>query len=171
MKKISILLLIIFCMQLVSCTFVDSIFNGNLNLTAVCKCEDASIKFLDDSKSSNVIYQIMPSGMDFEALAKKGYRIRIEVSYDVYYKKDYNVLWDIGYMGSPKYEVAIYNSDKVGNYQNDLTTKITSQTRTITYESAARDCANTIIYLKFSTDNIQNIIYFTNINVSFTAYK
>ena len=171
MKKIVFLLLIIFCMQLVSCSFVDSIFNGNLNLTAVCQCEDASIKFMDDSKKSYALYQIMPSHMDFEALAKKGYNIKIEVSYDVYYKKDYNVLWDIGYMGSPKYEVSLYNSDEVGNYKYDLTTKTTAQTRTITYETSAGACANTIMYLKFSTDNIQNIIYFTNINVKFTAYK
>ena len=171
MRKISFILLIVICIGLIGCELGEIELPNKLNLTAVCYCKDSRIKFMDDNINSYSLYNIMPSNMDFETLAQKGYKIKIEVSYDVYYKKDYDVPFDIGYAGSPKYEVSIHNSDGIGNYKNDLSTKTSSQTKTITYNTTAREFLNTIIYLEFSTDNIQNIIYFKNITVTFTAYK
>ncbi len=134
-------------------------------------CSNSSIKFLDSTKNSSVVYQITPTGFDFSTLAEKGYKLKIEVEYDVYYKKDYDMIWDIGYLGSPLYEVSIYNSDKVGQFKENLPTQKNAQTRTITYTTDAENYQDTIIYLEFSTDNIQNIIYFKNIKVNYIAYK
>ena len=134
-------------------------------------CSNTSIKYIDNSLSSEVRYQITPSGFDLQELANKGYRIKIEVEYDYYYKKDYDVLFDVGYMGSPKYDVSITNSDNVGQFKENLSTEKSVKTRKITYTANAIDYMNTIIYLKFSTDNIQNIIYFKNIKVTYTAYQ
>lgn len=142
-----------------------------IRLEGIMYCKDSSIKFLDDVKNSHIIFKITPVDFDFLELSSKGYKIRIDVEYDCYYKKDYDVPFDIGYMGSPKYEVSIYNSDSIGQFKNDLSTKSTSQTRTISYSDHAVNYNNTIIYLEFSTDNIQNIIYFKNIVVKYTAYK
>ena len=121
---------------------------------------------MDDDRNSSVVFIITPVGFDFSELASRGYKIRIDVEYDFYYKKDYDIPFDIGYMGSPKYEVSIFNSDKIGQFKSDLSTKSAIQTRTISCETAAANYENTIIYLQFSTDNIQNIIYFKNIVVS-----
>lgn len=142
-----------------------------IKLEEIMYCKDASIKFMDDDRNSSVVFMITPEGFDFSELASRGYKIRIDVEYDFYYKKDYDIPFDIGYMGSPKYEVSIFNSDKIGQFKSDLSTKSAIQTRTISYETAAANYENTIIYLQFSTDNIQNIIYFKNIVVSYKAYK
>lgn len=142
-----------------------------LKVEGTARCENASIKFMDDSYSSSLMYTISPSGFDLQALASEGYTIEIEVEYDVYYRKDYDILWDIGYAGSPKYEVYIYNSDRIGVAKENLSTKTSSQTRKITYTASAHAYQNTAIYLKFSTDNIQNVIYFKNIQVNYKCYK
>ena len=44
--------------------------------------------------------------------------------------KDYNVLFDIGYAGSPKYEFSIYNTDLVGYFEENLSTTKTAQKQT-----------------------------------------
>lgn len=159
----------------------DSIFptgNGNLalpewglKLNDTRQCADCSIKFMDNSKYSSCIYYVTPTGFEMNKLSEKGYTMKISVTYDVYYKKDYDVLWDIGYAGSPKYEVFLLNDDGLGSMQKNLTTKTQSMTRTITYISTATDLLNTKIKLTFSTDNIQNIIYFKNIVVTYVCYK
>ena len=133
-------------------------------------CADTSIKFLDD-RGYHKICTITPSGFDLETLAKEGYWIEICVKYEVYYKKDYDAPWDIGYAGSPKFEVSITNSDGVGQYSEDNPTSTSPKTKTMYYRTKAIDCINDKIYLSFSTDNIQNIIYFQNITVEYTCSK
>ena len=48
------------------------------------------------------MYDITPTGFDYDKLEKSGYRIKIKVTYDVYYKKDYDVPFDVGYASLPK---------------------------------------------------------------------
>ena len=140
-------------------------------LEATVNCTKARIKYMDSSEDSSVIYYITPINFDLKALAEKGYRMKITVTYDVSYAKDYDVLFDIGYMGSPKYEAAIYNSQKVGIYKNDLGTTKNGDRRTIEYTEYPVNLIGDKITLEFSTDNVQNIIYFENIVVKYECIK
>jgi len=128
----------------------------------------SSIKMWKDS-SDAIYYSISPSGFDMERLSTLGYSMTITVSYTVRYEKDYDALWDIGYAGSPKYEVCIVNSEDIGQFQKDLSTSKTATERTITYKQTVSTIKNETLKLKFSTDNIQNTIYFENIIVTYTC--
>ena len=142
----------------------------SLKLTDTKKCEDCSIK-MSTKHNSSATYYITPENFDYDKLEEKEYKMKVSVSYDVYYKKDYDVLWDIGYAGSPKYEVYILNDDLIGVKDENLTTKTTTQSRSIVYTSSIVDLRNMKLTLTFSTNNIQNIIYFKNINVNYKCIK
>ena len=124
-------------------------------------CKDLSLKF------EGSYFYITPNGFDVERLSQLGYNLTITVQYDVYYVKDYDVIWDIGYLGSPKYEVSITNSEGIGQFKNNLSTTKQTKTKTITYNCSAAELKNQSIKLKFSTDNIQNIIHIENIIVTY----
>ena len=141
-----------------------------LKVYDTAKCKNCSIK-LDFDHESYALFAITPNGFDLERLAVEGYKMKIHVSYDVYYRKDYDVLLDIGYAGSPKYEIYLMNNNGYGQIEENLSTTTTSRTRTITYTSTVADLLNQKIQLKFSTDNIQNIIYFKNIVIEYICYK
>ena len=132
---------------------------------------DTAIKFLDNGYKSASYYQLNPPGFDLQALAAEGYIMKIHVTYDVYYRKDYDVLWDVGYAGAPKYEVYILNSDNIGSCDENITATKSARTRSISYKASVSSLLNTSLYLKFSTDNIQNIIYFENIKVEIVCQK
>ena len=131
----------------------------------------SSIKFMDEDYSSSVRYNITPNGFDYAALTAKGYKFKITVTYDVRYIKDYDVLWDIGYLGSPKYEISLMDSDGYGTHERDLGTSTKADTRTIRMKMSAVEFLSEQVFLKFSTDNVQNIIYFENISVVFEGYR
>ena len=63
------------------------------------------------------------------------------------------------------------NSDGMGKIDDNMPTETTSQTRTLSFSSKIVDLKNTRLVLTFSTDNIQNIIYFKNIKVDYQCYK
>ncbi len=132
-------------------------------------CENTSLKcWFGDSYAST--YTITPSGFDYDTLNLSGYKyLSITVNYDVYYQKDYDVLWDIGYAGAPKYEVSILSSEIRGAFKGGLTTKKTTQSRSITYKALIVDLIDAKVSLSFSTDNIQNLIYFENIKVTYSC--
>ena len=133
--------------------------------------EGCNIKW-DTKYESGYIYSITPSGFDLEALTQKGFnKIKITISYTVYYTKDYNVLLDIGYAGSPKYEVSIYNQNKEGLYYKDLPTTKQEKTNTYEYSINISEINSTRLDLKLSTNNIQNVIHFKDISVTYTAAK
>jgi len=129
------------------------------------RCEDSKIKFM------GLTYDITPSVFDFEDMARLGYGMKITVTYDVYYKKDYDVWLDLGYMGSPKYEVSIQNSNEEGTYYEDLGTTLQGDTRSVSVKYNSNNLIDSNIILKFSSDNIQNIIYFENISVKYECVK
>ena len=131
-------------------------------------CNDRSIKDWG-SNSSKISYDITPTGFDLKALEEKGYKVSISVSYDVYYRKDYDVPFDVGYVGAPKYEIYLDNARGVGPYEEDIKATKSSVTKNISYTypiSALND-----ITLTFSTNNKQNIIYFENIKITYTCIK
>ena len=122
----------------------------------------------DSDYSSAIYYDVTPSGFDTERLQQLGYRkITVTVNYDVKYVKDYNVLLDIGYAGSPKYEISLTNSDDLGKFEEDLNTTTSYKTRTISQQILISNIGNDKLTLKVSTNNIQNIIYFDNIIVTY----
>ena len=60
-----------------------------LKIESKTTCSSTSIKFLSEI-NSNATYNISPNGFDMDRLEQLGYGIKIEVTYDVYYKKDYD---------------------------------------------------------------------------------
>lgn len=142
-----------------------------LKTEGVQRYTDSTIKFLDDSMRESVYYTVTPNGFDLNALAQKGYQMTITATYDVRYEKDYDVLLDIGYVGSPKYEVSLMDSDGLGKHQVDLGTSKNADTRTIQIQSSVIDLLNDKIILKFSTDNVQNIIHLENITVTYKCVR
>lgn len=133
-------------------------------------CKSTVIKDWSGNNSS-AAYSITPSGFDFEQLSKEGYYLKIKITYDVYYEKDYDVPLGIGYAGSPKYEAYLYNSKKYLSVDEDMSTTTSTKTRTIEVTISAADMMNEKITLEFSTDNIQNLIYFKNIVVEYKCIK
>ena len=132
-------------------------------------CAGCVIKW-DSDLSSSATYYITPSGFDLEELQRKGCAsISIDVSYDVYYKKDYDVLWDIGYMGAPKYEVYIINSEGRGKMEEDIKATTSTRTGNIGITVRLSDLETNSFKLVFSTNNVQNKIYFKNIVVTYTC--
>lgn len=133
-------------------------------------CNDISI----DSgiiTTENKYFYVTPNGFDLDRLTVLDYKITIKITYDVYYKKDYDVLFDIGYMGAPEYEVSLTNNNDIGQYQNKQKAPKSQTTKTISDTYNASDLKNTSIKLSFSSDNIQNIIYFKNIKVEYSCHK
>ena len=140
-----------------------------LKLDDSATCQPCSLKCWVNDNSAT-IYTITPSGFDLDALETRNYKMNITVKYDVYYVKDYNVPFDIGYAGAPKYEVFITNSNGLRESNINMSTSTKSVSRSITYTSSITDIKNNTIKLTFSTDNIQNIIYFKNIKISYHCY-
>jgi len=147
-----------------------SLYASWFRLSGSASCEDGSIKWWVGSDSS-LNYYITPSGFDIERLAREGYVMKITVTYNVRYEKDYDVLFDIGYAGAPKYEVYIINTEGGGAEMEDIKTGTDARRSEISYTVNAADMKNSRIRLKFSTNNIQNIIYFEDITVSYECYK
>ena len=134
-------------------------------------CTGCKIKW-DSDYSEAKYYDVTPSGFDTERLQQLGYRkIIVTVYYNVKYEKDYNILWDIGYAGSPKYEISLTNSDDIGQFEEDLSTSTSYRTRTISQQIMISNIGNDKLTLKVSTNNIQNIIYFDNIIVTYQCSK
>ena len=179
MKKTFLFLITLFLsiLTLTSCNSYSSgtssykPFEEKLKLTDSIKCKDCSIKFMSDNFSSELSYYVTPNGFEMNKLSEKGYYMTITVSFDVYYEKSYNVLWDVGYMGSPKYEVSIVNSDNLGKMDSNQLTYQNKVSRSIAITSSVSDMIGQRFILKFSTDNVQNIIHFEDINVKYNCLK
>ena len=175
MKKIMILIMLIGCIfALTGCSESGGDIGAvieNLKLNDTVTCKDCKIKFLDDSYNSSVSYYITPNGFEMDQLEERGYYMEIMVTYNVCYKKDYDMPWDIGYAGSPKYDVYIRNTDYMGKSETDLNTTTNIVSRSLTLRASIADIKNQRWILSFSTENVQNIIYFTDIVVSYRCYK
>lgn len=167
-KIVSVILLLVMMISISSCSGANPLDSVTLKLEDTQRCKDCSIKFSTSTEMS-ASYYITPEGFEWDKLEEKGYKMKITVTYDVNYKKD----WDLrfGYAGSPKYEVSVVNSDGMGKIDDNMPTETTSQTRTLSFSSKIVDLKNTRLVLTFSTDNIQNIIYFKNIKVDYQCYK
>ena len=134
------------------------------------KCEDTDIQLSADFSNIST-YSITPNGFDMNKLETLGYNMTITVTYDVYYTKTYDVLWDIGYAGAPKYEATLLDSDLLGD--SDLNVEATKETKTkeLKYTKTISDIKNKTFKLTFHTNNVQNIVRFENIKVTYECYK
>ncbi len=142
-----------------------------LNLTETKNLSSAAIKNWTDYESK-VGWFISPSKLNLDALKEKGYRrLYITVYYDVYYEKDYEKPFDIGYMGSPKYEAYLQISEGYAKSLENLETTKQAASRSFSFYHAIEYFMGQRIYLVFSTDNIQNIVHFTNIRVEYECTK
>ena len=168
MKKILLtILILLFALFGASCSIATPVDNITMKLSDTQNFENSSIKFSTNYNSS-ANYYITPNGFDWEKLQEKGYYMQITITYDVCYEKDW--MLGLGYAGSPKYEISVTNSDGIGKMDKNLTTKTSVQTRTFSLLSSASDLKDTKLVLTFSTDNIQNIIYFSNIKIDYQCY-
>ena len=154
MKKLlaSFFVIFIILFSLSGCTTSPD-FITSLKLNDEKRCVDTTIK------ASISSYLITPAGFDFEELNKKDYKMSITVTYDVYYKKDWNILGDIGYLGAPKFEVSILNDDAIVEMGQNITATLKSKTKSITYTKNVVNLIGSKISWNFSSDNIQNKIY------------
>lgn len=135
-----------------------------LNLTKYSNCNNCSLKDWT-GYDSTASFGITPTGYDFDLLESKNYYMQITVTYEVYYKRDYNF---IGYVDSaPKYSVSLVNSKNIGTIKKDLSAPKNATENSIVYTSSMADLKNEKLTLKFSTENIQNIVYFKNIKVTY----
>lgn len=140
-----------------------------LKVEDTVKCNGGHIKG-SGNYSSSIRYNVSPNGFDMERLENLGYNLRIDVSYDVYYVKDYDIPLDVGYFGGPGYEVSIEGEDGYGTHENDVPAPKSKETKTISYASTIANIKKENLKLTFSTDNIQNIVYFENIVITYTCY-
>lgn len=122
---------------------------------------------------------VTPEEIDLDWLEANDYKITIKLEYTVRYKKDYDVPFDIGYMGAPKYSVYVSGVDKNNNSKTFMantdvkaTTSSKIKTEIITYEiSEIKDRLENEIKITFSTENIQNKVYFSDIAVTYECHK
>lgn len=135
-------------------------------------------KTLSDSKikdwspySNEVTYSVTPNGFEMDKLESLGYKMKITVDYNVRYVKDYDAILNIGYVGAPRYEVYLLDSDGSGSQKEDVKTQTYSEKKTMLYSATVADIKKDKITLTFSTNNKQNIIYFEDIKVTYECYK
>ena len=134
--------------------------------------EGAAVQFdTDNDYSYKAEYNITPKELDLKALAALGYNVKIEVSYEVYYEKDYNVAFDLGYMGAPDHDVAIFDLYDEGEEWTDRETKLEPKAESVSTVISASKLSSSQMRLLLMTYNIQNIVYFKNINVTYTCQK
>lgn len=145
--------------------FVNDVFEqvvDPIKLTDTFYCKNTSIK------TTLVTYTIMPTNFDFDELDKRGYVINITATYSVYYKKDWN---GILYLGAPKYETYLVPDLLTGVMEYGLKAPSSSTERSISLVEYPCNLKGKKIVLTFSTDNIQNIIYFKDIVITINCYK
>ncbi|MBE5757166.1 MAG: hypothetical protein E7342_05120 [Clostridiales bacterium] len=147
-----------------------TLYAGHTLSNKVTYYKDCNIKlgFKDDFI---MFYQIDFSKFDVKYLEEMGYGFRITLNYSVKYVKDYDVLWDIGYAGSPKYEVTILKGDLKGFLETGLPTTTDYKSKSFSKVVSSDFGEGNDVVFTFSTDNIQNIIYFRDIIVSVEIVK
>lgn len=134
-------------------------------------CKDIKIKNWSGYSAQHT-YVVTPTGFDYDRLEKIGYNImRIKVTYDVYYEKDYDILLDIGYAGAPKYSFYFTNSTGFTISKSKLTTQKTKYQAEYETTILISSAKNGTWHLEFSTENVQNIVHVENIKIEYEFVK
>lgn len=133
--------------------------------TKKIELQDINIKAMSSSYEYYKSFGLSLVGFDYDYLEKNGMGLQFNIMYNVKYKKDYDVLFDIGYLGAPKYEISLVNNSMSGYFEENLPTSSSGVNKSYTYNTALYFSKDQQISLIFSTDNVQNIIIFSKINV------
>ena len=139
--------------------------------TKTINCKDIKIKALSSTYDNDKSFGLSLVGFDYDYLEKNGMGLQFKIMYNVKYKKDYDIPFDIGYAGSPKYEVSLINNSLQGYFEEDLPTTKSEVEECYTYNTVLSFSKNKQISLIFSTDNVQNIILFSDIVIVVEAIK
>ena len=151
-------------------TYSRTIYAKWLKIKKIEKVNGSSIKNWTGC-SPSIGIDLTGNGFDIEQLTKLGYKIKITASFEAYYTKDYNALWDVGYAGAPIYTYSIQDSSGKGVQNEDRYCSTTAQKRSITITQDASYFKNDNLLLKFSTDNIQNTVYIQNVVITYECVK
>ena len=127
--------------------------------TKTINCKDIKIKALSSTYDNDKSFGLSLVGFDYDYLEKNGMGLQFKIMYNVKYKKDYDVPFDIGYAGSPKYEISLMNNSLQGYFEENLPTTKSEVEKCYTYNTALNFSKDEQISLIFSTDNVQNIIF------------
>lgn len=146
-----------------------TLYAGFTLKTKTINCKDIKIKALSSSYDNDKSFYLSLVGFDYDYLEKNSMGLQFKISYNVKYIKDYVVPLDIGYAGSPKYELTLINDSLHGYFEENLSTTTSEAKKCYTYNTALPFSKDNVISLFFSTDNIQNIISFSNIEVVIDA--
>ena len=139
--------------------------------TKTINYRDFGIKALSSGYDNYESFAVSLIGFDYDYLEKNGMGLQFKITYDVEYEKDYDVLFDIGYAGSPKYELSLMDSYLNGYLEVNLPTSKRSERTCYTYNTQLSFSEDEQISLTFYTDNIQNVIFFSNVVVVVEAIK
>ena len=139
--------------------------------TKTINCKGVKIKALSEKYDYSQSLGLSLAEFNYDYLEKNGMGLQFKIVYNVNYTKDYNILWDIGYAGSPKYELTLKNSSSQGYYEENLTTTKSIKEKCYTYNTELQFSKNEYVYLVFSTDNVQNVISFSDIVVTVEVIK
>ena len=134
------------------------------------RLEDSSVQFsVDDSYNYKAEYVVNPQGLDLQALADQGYYVKIDVTYEAYYVKDYDVPFDFGYLGAPDHDAVILDTYDKGAKQENLPTTTEPQAGSVSIVVSASELLEMTYRLKLITYNVQNVVYFQNIVVNYSC--
>ena len=126
----------------------------------------SSLKDMDKDYPSNVTYSVNAPAFDFDALAAEGYSIDVTLQYDIHYYRDCVAF----YVGGPKYEEYwIANGTYYG--KEDIPAPSQKQSKTVKRTISCADMKKNTYMFQFSTNNVQNVICFENISITFECKK
>lgn len=134
-------------------------------------CRDVKIKALANAYDNDESVVLSLIGFDYDYLEKNGMGLQFNIVYDVRYTKDYHVPFDIGYAGAPQYKLSLINSSLQGYSEEKISAAGMWQGRTLSYNTPLMFSQGNQVELLFSTDNVQNILSFSNIVVTIEAIK
>lgn len=133
--------------------------------TKTINCHDIKIKSLSSTYDSYENMGLSLVGFDYDYLEKNNMGLQFRITYNVKYQKDYNMLFDIGYAGAPEYDLSLINSSYNGYSKDDLTTTATAVKKSYSFNTPTYFSKDKSVRLKFSTDNVQNIVIISDIVV------
>ena len=154
-------------------------FKVNNEMTLYARWEKASVSqdfdsvavqlSYDDSHSYKEEFELEPPEIDLKTLASQGYYVKIDVTYEVYYVKDFDTPGDLGYLGAPDHDVLLTDAYDWGTANKNISTSTEPTAGSISLVTSAESLNNRNFYLRFITHNLQNVVYFENIEVTYTC--
>ena len=132
----------------------------------------ASVQFsYDDSYKHSADYSVIPENLDLTKLVSQGYYVKLDVTYEVYYEKDFDNPFDFGYFGAPDHDALLVDGEMRGVLNKDLPTLTVPTEESLTMVISAGELASGRYFLKLITYNMQNIVHFKNIKIEYTCQR